>query len=215
MISPGEPFAGSSLADSENPARNPDWLAIPADIHYIGMHTTPSNGGDHGKRHRMPGATRHIHTLFQIGTIGGLTDRDLLEQFAAHAGEQAELAFTTLVERHGPMVHRVCRSILRDASDAHDAFQASFLVLARSAGSLHVHDSLRPWLHQVACRTAACAAPAAARNGATSWRTLKLSPRFAHMTIRQQDLAEILDAEVNRFPPPFRDVIVASASLTD
>ena len=75
----------------------------------------------------------------------------------------AELAFRALVERHGPMVLRVCRAVLRDAHDADDAFQATFLVLVRRAGSLWVRDSLGPWLHQVAYRTASCARSAAAR----------------------------------------------------
>ena len=61
--------------------------------------------------------------------------RQLLERFTAQGGETAELAFATLVERHGPMVLRVCRSVLRDPDEAQDAFQATFLVLVRRAGS--------------------------------------------------------------------------------
>jgi RNA polymerase sigma factor (sigma-70 family) len=153
-------------------------------------------------------AERHIRVLFQVGTVGGLTDRQLLERFAERAGEESELAFAVLVERHGPMVHRVCRSFLVDPSDADDAVQATFLVLSRRAGSLHVRDSLRPWLHQVARRTAACARSAAARRRRHELAASGLSPRFAGMTVRQHDLAQILDDEVNRLPDRYRTVIV-------
>ena len=101
-------------------------------------------------------ALRHVRTLYTLGAVGGLTDGQLLERFATRDGEAAELAFAALVERHGPMVLRVCRSVLRDAHDAQDAFQATFLVLVRRAGSIRKRDSLASWLHGVAYRTASC-----------------------------------------------------------
>ena len=111
---------------------------------------------------------RQIGTLLAVGTAGELTDGQLLERFATRTGDAAEQAFASLVERHGPMVLRVCRSVLFDTNDVEDAFQATFLVLVQKARSLWVCDSLGPWLHQVALRTASCAAlgggpPAAAR----------------------------------------------------
>src|SRR5262245_61038256 len=108
-------------------------------------------------------ASRYVRMLFHVGAVGGLTDGQLLERFTAQRGEAAEQAFAALVERHGPMVLRVCRSVLRDPHEAHDAFQATFLVLVRRSGSLWVRDSLGPWLHQVAYRVASCARSAAAR----------------------------------------------------
>ena len=99
-------------------------------------------------------AIRHIDTLFGAGAIGALTDVQLLERFTSGRDETAELAFAALVERHGPMVLRVCRVVLRDSHDAQDAFQATFLVLIRRARSLWVRDSLGPWLHRVAYRVA-------------------------------------------------------------
>ncbi len=98
---------------------------------------------------------RQLQTLFDLGSIGDLTDGQLLERFTTSGGESAELAFAALVERHGPMVLRVCRSSLQDPNDAQDAFQATFLVLVRKARSLWVQDSLGPWLHRVARRVAA------------------------------------------------------------
>jgi Sigma-70 region 2 len=77
-------------------------------------------------------ASRHLSTLFDVGAIGRLTDRQLLEQFSTGHREVAEAAFTILVERHGPMVTRVCRGVLGDSHDVQDSFQATFLVLAAS-----------------------------------------------------------------------------------
>ena len=98
-----------------------------------------------------------------VGTAAELTDGQLLERFATREGAGAEQAFAALVERHGPMVLRVCRGVLADPHDAEDAFQATFLVLVKKARGLWVNDSLGPWLHQVALRTASCARSAAAR----------------------------------------------------
>ena len=75
-------------------------------------------------------ALRHINRLFVEGTVSGLPDAQLLDRFLA--GRDRE-AFEVLVARHGPMVLSVCRGILRNPSDAEDAFQATFLVLVKKA----------------------------------------------------------------------------------
>ena len=72
-------------------------------------------------------ASRHLRLLFSVGTVAGLSDAQLLEWFTTRKGEAAELAFAALLERHGPMVLRVCRGVLTDPHDAQDAFQAAFL----------------------------------------------------------------------------------------
>jgi RNA polymerase sigma factor (sigma-70 family) len=97
---------------------------------------------------------RELRTLFNQGAIGELTDGQLLERFVNHDCEAAELAFAALVERHGQMVLRVCRSVLFNRDDVDDAFQATFLVLVQKARSLWIKDSLGPWLHRVARRIA-------------------------------------------------------------
>ena len=91
---------------------------------------------------RGAGLLGQIHRLWDLGTFAGLTDAQLLARFADRSEDGAELAFEALVERHGPMVFRVCRGVLRDEHAAEDAFQATFLVLARKARSLWVKDSL-------------------------------------------------------------------------
>ena len=83
-----------------------------------------------------------LRTLFSLGVVGGLSDGRLLDQFATGPREDAEAAFRTLVERHGPMVLRACRVVLGDPHDAEDAFQATFLVLARHTGSIRDRGSV-------------------------------------------------------------------------
>ncbi|QEH37761.1 ECF RNA polymerase sigma factor SigW [Aquisphaera giovannonii] len=148
-----------------------------------------------------------LRTLFGAGAVGNLADGRLLERFAARDGEAAELAFAVLVERHGPMVLSVCRSVLRDPHQADDAFQASFLVLARRAPSLRVNGSLGPWLHQVAYRVSLAARAAAARRQKHERRAGEL----AAWTVREDgagDLAEVLHEEVNRLPRNCQEAVV-------
>jgi RNA polymerase sigma factor (sigma-70 family) len=152
-------------------------------------------------------ALRHIRTLFNVGTFGGLTDGQLLERFTACTGEAAELAFAALVERHGPMVLRVCRSVLREPHDAQDAFQATFLVLVRKAGSIRNRDSLASWLHGVACRTAACANTTAARRRRHERRAAERVMTSVDDGERD-DLAPVLHEELDRLPEKYRAPIV-------
>lgn len=151
-------------------------------------------------------AFRNVGMLFDKGVIGGLSDRQLLERFEQRDTGGSELAFASLVRRHGPMVLRVCRWVLRDPNDIDDAFQATFLVLVRRAGSLRVRDSLAPWLYQVARRTAACMRSTAARRR----RHEAAASQTAHIAgdeAQPDDLAETLDHEVTRLPDRYRIVI--------
>ena len=103
---------------------------------------------------------QQIGTLFEGGTVAGLTDRQLLERFNSRRDAAGEAAFAALVSRHGPMVLGVCRQILNDGHLAEDAFQATFLILARKAHSIRNSDRLGNWLYGVAFRTALCQAAA-------------------------------------------------------
>ncbi len=104
-----------------------------------------------------------IERLFSQGTSLGSSEGELLERFVTG---HDEAAFEALVARHGPMVLGVCRHLLRDPNDVDDAFQATFLVLIRKAGTLRRCDLLGNWLYGVAYRVAARARTLSARRNA-------------------------------------------------
>src|SRR5437868_15197511 len=97
------------------------------------------------------GLLSQIENLVGRGKAVKLLDWQLLERFTVHK-EQA--AFAALVRRHGPMVLWVCRRVLHNDADAEDAFQATFLVLARKAAAIGKREALAAWLHKVAFRVA-------------------------------------------------------------
>ena len=157
-------------------------------------------------RMRRTPALRDLRTLFGVGTVGARTDGHLLETFSTGDRGAAEAAFAILVERHGPLVLRVCRGVLGDSHDVHDAFQATFLVLVRKADALWVRDSLGPWLHGVSLRVATKAKVAAARRKAHERRAAGgIEVAGAD---RGGDLAPILHEEIDRLPRKYRTPIV-------
>jgi RNA polymerase sigma factor (sigma-70 family) len=81
-------------------------------------------------------------------------DEQLIDMFLTGQKDESERAFETLVKRHGPMVLTVCRHILGQVQDSEDAFQATFLTLARKAGTIRDRRMLQFWLREVARRTA-------------------------------------------------------------
>ncbi len=148
-----------------------------------------------------------LHALFDAGTATGLTDGQLLERFATQCGESAEPAFAALVDRHGPMVWRVCRAILDDDHDAEDAFQATFLILVRKSASLWVRDSIGPWLHRVAGRAAVRARVAASRRRSAEREATAMGDRSSSSRVDDESLG-LLHAEIDRLPERFRLPVV-------
>src|SRR3712207_3694597 len=90
---------------------------------------------------------RTLHHCVTRQACDGLSDRELLARFAAG---RDEAAFAALLRRHGPMVLRVGRRVLLNGHDAEDVFQATFLALARRAGSRGWQESIANWLYLVA-----------------------------------------------------------------
>jgi RNA polymerase sigma-70 factor (ECF subfamily) len=136
--------------------------------------------------------------------LGGPGDGQLLTRFIA-TGDEA--AFAALVRRHGPMVLGVCRRRLGNWHDAEDAFQATFLVLARRAGSVVKRESVGSWLHGVACRTAMQAASANARRRAKE-RQVEHMPHPELMPEEPRDWLPLLDRELGRLAEKYREAIV-------
>ncbi len=132
--------------------------------------------------------------------LRGLTDRQLLDRFTE---QRNEAAFAELVRRHGPAVLSACKRVLSNEHDAEDAFQATFLVLVRKAGSIRRHEAVGGWLYQVAYRLA------------LRVRTLSERQRSEPLSedvpapIRPSDLLRTsLDEELARLPEPYRTAIV-------
>ena len=150
--------------------------------------------------------------MFRFGVAGHLGDDELLSQFVGreYEGDSAEAAFAVLVERHGPMVLGVCRRVLRDRHEAEDAFQATFLVLARKAASIARRDQLANWLYGVACRTALDLRARASRRKTGEHHAQELSPREVRPSVEADldELRAILDEEVARLPDRYRGVLV-------
>lgn len=152
----------------------------------------------------------HIHRVWDLGAFAGLTDAQLLARFAGRHQDGAELAFEALVERHGSMVFRVCRGVLGDEHAAEDAFQVTFLVLARKARSLWVKDSLASWLHGVAHRVATGARVDAARRRRHEQHLAEArSPALEVVPDHPRSEAwAILSEEIARLPETYRAPVV-------
>jgi RNA polymerase sigma factor (sigma-70 family) len=154
---------------------------------------------------------KQMETLFQAGTTSGLTDGQLLERFLQRRDEPAEAAFAALVDRHGAMVLRVCRQVLGDQHDAQDASQATFLVLARRAGSIGRRDSVACWLHGVALRVAAKLRQAESRRRARELRggeAMTARHDNAIETDEGRESRAVLHNELGRLPESFRKPLV-------
>jgi RNA polymerase sigma factor (sigma-70 family) len=159
----------------------------------------------------QPGsALRQLRALFAAGTATGLSDSELLAQYKAERAESAEaataaeMAFATLVDRHGAMVWGVCHRVLGDAHEAEDAFQATFLVLVRKAGSVRVDGSLGRWLYGVAHRVALRARSEAQRRGSGIARIPPPSPDDPVGQAELSDLRSVVGEELDRLPAKYR-----------
>jgi RNA polymerase sigma factor (sigma-70 family) len=143
---------------------------------------------------------------FTLGpSMEGTSDGLLLDRFVE---QWDQAAFGDLVRRHGPMVLGVCRRILRDPHAADDAFQATFLLLVRKAGSVRKRGSVGPWLYGVARRVALEARGAASRRHVPA----PLDPEVAwvhdHDGLERDELHAVLHEELGRLPEKYRDPIV-------
>ncbi|QJX01278.1 sigma-70 family RNA polymerase sigma factor [Frigoriglobus tundricola] len=148
-----------------------------------------------------------VRTWLGVAALAGWTDRQLLDRFVAGGGS-AETAFAALVARHGPMVLRACRTVLRDRHDAEDAFQATFLVLAQRGASLWLRESLGPWLHRVASRAAIRLRDASVRRCRHECRAAVERAGSQPTSGDLGDLGMVLHAELDRLPERFRGPVV-------
>src|SRR5712692_4276198 len=153
-------------------------------------------------------ATRHLASVlrflhYRLGaSAGGDQDSDsrLLERFATLRDQSA---FAALMHRHGPMVLGVCRRVLADTHDADDAFQATFLVLVRKAGSLGQPELLGNWLYGVAYRIAVRVRAQAAARRRRERQTMQEFAAPPTDDPAWRELRSLLDEELNRLPEKY------------
>jgi len=144
---------------------------------------------------------RHTRKMVASQAVKVQTDLELLQQFATTRDESA---FTALVERHGPLVWGVCQRVLRDQHDAEDAFQATFLVLARRAGAVRKKEAAGSWLYGVAYRTAMSQKRAAQRRRKREKQAGAREPGQPASEASLRELQSMLDDEVAQLPAKYR-----------
>ena len=147
---------------------------------------------------------RHLRTFAATDGAGGPTDRQLLEQFAAGR----ETAFEALVRRHAPLVLAVCRRVLRNEADADDAFQATFLILARKAREVGRQGSVAAWLHRVAYHAAIKVRERAASRERHERRVPPRQGGDLLAEVTGRELLAVLDEELQRLPDGPRGALV-------
>jgi len=153
-----------------------------------------------------------------------VTDAILLQRFAEG---REESAFAELVRRHGPLVQRVCRRLLRDERDVEDVFQATFLLLATRASDVSWQASVGGWVRDAARRLALRARSEAARRrsreapasslgeslnfeeavAAPSLNGAAVGSVFAD-DLERLEASRALDAAVGELPSKYRDPVI-------
>ncbi len=151
----------------------------------------------------LPAVVRHLRKL--AAAEPDASDAQLLERFRRH---REEAAFAALVQRHGNLVLAVCRRVLRQEQDAEDAFQATFLALARHAGSLRAGEALGSWLYRVAYRIAIKAGEHMARRRTTERQALTRPGESAATELDWGELEGLVQEELERMPAKLRGPFV-------
>jgi RNA polymerase sigma factor (sigma-70 family) len=152
-----------------------------------------------------------IHLLRNLRRLIGppgdepASDGRLLDRFVRLRDENA---FVALMRRHGPMVLGICQRVLGDVHEAEDAFQATFLVLARKAGSIRRRDSAASWLCRVAYRLAVLARVRAAKRRALEREAREMARAHSQAPPAAGDLRLMLDDELDQLPRKYHAPLV-------
>jgi zinc protease len=152
-----------------------------------------------------------LRRLFETGTVGPLSETQLLERFVARGDEAA---FEAIVVRHGPMVLGVCRRVLDNPHDVDDAFQATFLILVKRARTIRDRDVLGAWLYGVARRVAVRAKVQARKQnrrerGGVMGAEIGVSANpCRNEGVEAIELQRVIDTELERLPPRYRAPLI-------
>ncbi|HEY7423086.1 MAG TPA: sigma-70 family RNA polymerase sigma factor, partial [Gemmataceae bacterium] len=156
-------------------------------------------------RSALAAGVRHLRGKLALQCRSEDSDEHLLHTFLTH---RDEAAFAALVHRHGSMVLHVCRRVLGHEQDAEDAFQATFLVLARNAAALRNKTALASFLHGTASRIAMKAKQSAARRRKHEVQTPSRSPSNPSDDLSWREVRALLDEEISRLPDAYRSVFI-------
>jgi RNA polymerase sigma factor (sigma-70 family) len=150
-------------------------------------------------------STARVSGLLAATRNAGASDAELLNRYVA---ERDGPAFAALVARHGSMVFGVCQRIISDWHIAEDAFQATFLVLARRAATVSPSGAVVGWLHGVAVRVAKNARRAELRRTGRE-RPTREPPELVAPDAPDTDLRDVIDGELLCLPRKYRELLVA------
>jgi RNA polymerase sigma factor (sigma-70 family) len=132
------------------------------------------------------------------------TDEMLIEQYLTCEPDEADSAFKALVTRHGPMVMGVCRQVTSHHQDAEDAFQATFLTLARKARAIRNRRVVGAWLHAIAHRTASRTRAQSARSRTMVASGVEIAREGGADDYDRSKLRLTVRAELDRLPEKYR-----------
>jgi RNA polymerase sigma factor (sigma-70 family) len=172
------------------------------------------------------GKTKEAHTMASLvanrpicpvaeWNAAELSDEDLLNQYLSGTESDSQEAFRELVVRHGPMVLGICRHVLNQAQDAEDAFQGTFLALARNAATIRDRRVLAGWLHEVAYRIALRLRTSTTRRRALERQGMAMSSLESEPDSQTEhaawnELRPVLHEEINRLPEKYRLPVILS-----
>jgi RNA polymerase sigma factor (sigma-70 family) len=148
---------------------------------------------------------QHLRRVADLQGPDRPSDAELLERFAV---ARDQTAFEVLVWRHGPMVLNLCRRMLRHEYDAEDAFQATFLMLVRKAGSIAKREAVGSWLYKVAYRVALLGNARRAKRAARESAGVETVAAKPAPDPAERELQLALSEEVNRLPDKYRVPLV-------
>lgn len=137
----------------------------------------------------------------KIGKPTVVSDRELLQRYNQ---QRSESAFEELMHRHGPLVWGVCQRMLSHRQDAEDAFQATFMVLARKSKTVYRPERLGHWLYGVACYAASNVRKCRQRRKGREqpWGETLDVPDYRHAL--WNEVSPLVDEELNRLPAKYR-----------
>jgi RNA polymerase sigma factor (sigma-70 family) len=147
----------------------------------------------------------HLRKIVLRREEESLSDGQLLDRFVE---KRDEVAFATLVRRHGPMVWGVCQRIVGHAHYAEDAFQAAFLILVRKAATVRPRDAVGNWLYGVACHTALKARTVSRKVHAKEKQVTSMPERAKEPRGNTEELQVLLDQELSALPDKYRLPVV-------